>query len=160
MKLSLLLLCLVYFSVITAQGPGEGCIRCLRNNTQMCPLCLHYCTSGPSTACQRCVKKGCRSCVRACPKYEGASLFYAKVSIVNQCDVTISGTVKYAGCSGDNYSITPGAIFTHSRGACLITKIFGNMQNGTQCTTYTSSGTGYATFAVKCDPKCVVYRPH
>jgi len=79
---------------------------------------------------------------------------YLPVSIANSTSYNASGTVTYpsAFCSNDNYSVTPGTVWTASgRGVCLLTEITAtlNTPNGQiTATPYTSSGTSYSQFAI------------
>jgi hypothetical protein len=90
---------------------------------------------------------------------------YSDVVITNTTEYTISGTVDYAGpsfiCKDDNYSIPPkksekdpAPTWSHSRGACLIIGISGNIAGPSKygeklnVVSYDSTGTGYADFIV------------
>jgi hypothetical protein len=79
---------------------------------------------------------------------------YPNVHIVNSTSYAATGTVVYAVCSDDDYSIDagPGTSWTGpSRGGCLITKITAQLAvngNFITATPYTSSGTSYSQFAI------------
>ena len=90
---------------------------------------------------------------------------YSDVVITNTTEYTISGTVDYAGpgfiCEDDDYSIPPkksekdpAPTWSHSRGACLIIGISGNIAGPSKygeklnVVSYDSTGTGYADFIV------------
>jgi hypothetical protein len=78
---------------------------------------------------------------------------YPDVTIFNATNFMVSGTVHYrsALCSNDDYTVTPGTPWSHSRGLCLITKIDGTVltpQGKFEATPYESSGTSYSEYAI------------
>jgi len=82
---------------------------------------------------------------------------YPNVSVQNNTPYPASGTVSYLSCDSDNYSENPDSSWTAGSrglcGGCLVHTISGFITKPGEatplaCTTFTSSGTGYATFAV------------
>lgn len=77
---------------------------------------------------------------------------YPKVHIVNSTNFTVKGKVKYAACSGDEFSIAPWGSWTaDGRGGCLLTQISATVYTpgqSAEATPYKSSGTSYSQFAV------------
>merc|ERR1711970_66605 len=88
---------------------------------------------------------------------------YPKVTVRNDMSDTVTGTVWYRECRHDDFRISPGDTFSHSRGLCLITLIEAtNAVNGVNCKDYSSSGTSYSHFHVVRESdnsiNCHVYR--
>ena len=85
---------------------------------------------------------------------------YPNATIVNETHLAASGTVHYAACRRDNFSvpaghktangnITPTQItISARRGACLITKIEATLAGAGPAQPYTSSGTGKSDFVI------------
>jgi hypothetical protein len=80
------------------------------------------------------------------------AMAYDLANIVNSTNYNASGKVSYAVCSSDNYTVTPNTRwYANSRGACLLTKVTAIVKTprgDVEATSYTSSGTSYASFAV------------
>jgi len=82
--------------------------------------------------------------------------WYAAVTLKNNYVASVEGQIKYAGsvhwlhlCLPNDYTLSVGQKFTHSRGACLITHITGrDVNTGAECAQYSSSGTGYSKFVI------------
>jgi len=83
--------------------------------------------------------------------------FYPDVTVVNNVDYPVSGTVNYASCDHDSFTnLEPGSTWkASSRGVfgwCLVTSVNANVQepDGTNvaATAYTSSGTGFSQWSV------------
>ena len=91
--------------------------------------------------------------------YSAPALAYGRATVINRTSLPVSGTIHYAGCRADNFSIGAGTVGKNSvispaqttisayRGGCLITSINATV-GGKAAVTYTSSGTGYETFVV------------
>lgn len=91
--------------------------------------------------------------------YSAPALAYGRATVINRTTLPVSGTIHYASCRADNFSIAAGKAGANSvispaqttisayRGACLITSINATV-GGKPAITYTSSGTGYETFVV------------
>jgi len=82
-------------------------------------------------------------------------ILYPDVRVANWTPYTATFTVNYASifCSNDNNkSVSPDGLWKGSRGLCLITSITASVKtedNETvRCSSYSSSGTSYSTFAV------------
>jgi len=82
-------------------------------------------------------------------------ILYPDVRVENVTPHTATFTVNYSSylCSNDNdKSVSPGGLWTGSRGACLITSITASVKTEdneiVRCSSYSSSGTSYSTFAV------------
>lgn len=83
---------------------------------------------------------------------------YPTAKVTNNTPFTAKGTVHYALCKHDNFTVKAGEKWhAHSRGACLITKITAKLSgdpshNGPKLksvTTYKSSGTSYSNFFIQ-----------
>jgi hypothetical protein len=83
---------------------------------------------------------------------------YDRATVYNRTNLSVSGTVYYAACRSDNFSVAGGAVTATgitqtqvtmgtSRGACLITRISATV-GGKAAENYTSSGTSYSQFLV------------
>ena len=78
-------------------------------------------------------------------------LSYPDVHVTDSTKYNVWGTVKYAACSNDDYSLTPDTTWSHDRGLCLITEITATVRTPAgdfKAKSYTSSGTSYSKFAV------------
>lgn len=80
------------------------------------------------------------------------AMAYDLANIVNSTNYNARGTVSYAACRSDDYNVTPNTRwYANSRGACLLTKVTAIVKTPggeVEATSYTSSGTSYASFAV------------
>ena len=91
--------------------------------------------------------------------YSAPASAYGRATIFNRTNYVVHGTIHYAGCRGDNFTVAAGKVGANSviaetqstisayRGACLITRITATV-NGKAASAYTSSGTGYERFIV------------
>ena len=91
--------------------------------------------------------------------YTAPASAYGRATIYNRTNFVVHGTIHYAGCRADNFSVAAGTVGKNSviaqtqttisdyRGACLITRINATV-NGKAVIAYTSSGTGYEQFIV------------
>ena len=77
------------------------------------------------------------------------------VNVLDSTSYIATGTVRYAGCGSDGFTVTPSTTWTAgSRGFlnwCLVTGIDAVVKTPTGnigATSYSSSGTGYSSFAV------------
>ncbi len=88
----------------------------------------------------------------------GPASAYDRATVYNRTNLAVSGTVHYAACRSDNFSVAGGAVTASgitqtqttmgtSRGACLITRITATV-GGKAAEAYTSSGTSYSQFLV------------
>jgi hypothetical protein len=85
---------------------------------------------------------------------------YPNATLVNETHLAATGTIHYAACRRDNFSIpaghknangsiTPTQITVSvRRGACLITKIEATLAGAGPAEPYTSSGTGKSDFVI------------
>jgi hypothetical protein len=84
---------------------------------------------------------------------------YDRATVVNNTAVAISGTVYYAACRSDHFTIPAGQLgkndviapaqttMSTSRGACLITKVEATA-GGVRVVPFSSSGTSRARFVI------------
>ena len=81
--------------------------------------------------------------------YVSPAAAYPNPTIVNRTHHVVHGTIHYALCRADNFTVAAAALTTISvkRGACLITKITATV-DGKVAVPYTSLGTGKDRFEV------------
>ena len=91
--------------------------------------------------------------------YAAPASAYGKATVSNRTNAIVHGTIHYASCRADNFTIPAGVVGADSvikptqttmsayRGACLITRINATV-GGKAAIDYTSSGTGYEQFVV------------
>ncbi len=82
---------------------------------------------------------------------------YPTVKIINSTPYVAHGTVHYAACSSDGFTVAPNTQWhAGSRGLCLLTKIDAKITtpNGDVDVSpnYTSSGTSYSEFGIIQNP--------
>lgn len=77
---------------------------------------------------------------------------YPYAEVTNSTGHDVSGEVKYAGCTTDDYTVKPGKTWrATSRGLCLLTVVEANVHTPdgvVRAKPYTSSGTSYSQFLV------------
>ena len=76
---------------------------------------------------------------------------YPDVRVFNSTPFAASGGVNYAVCSDDAFSIRKHKDWSHSRGLCLITRVYASLSvdgDFVEATPYTSTGTSYSQFSI------------
>jgi hypothetical protein len=98
------------------------------------------------------------------------ALAYPRATVFNHTNVAVSGTVHYAACRPDRFTIPPGhqtasgavtptsTTMSAARGACLITKVDA-VAGGVPAIPFTSSGTARDGFVVVRTPQGFAVHP-